>query len=267
MYPFIGLTQSIQLPTYILVISLTYSLSILYLYWRAGRSGKSQLITLDFSLMIMLGGFVGARLTHILYENLDYYLNNPLDVFKIWQGGFVFFGGFIGAFLATYIFARLKNENFFLWADFFTPVFPVGYALGRLGCFLNGCCFGELCNLPWAVEFTHPGLPGGARHPTQLYASAWELLVSLPVALIASRLARTKRPDTHGLVFISWVLVHSVGRILMEIYRADLRGPMLLGLSLATWMSFIFIFLSSWYLLKAKRLPGARSQVTGHKSQ
>lgn len=250
MYPFIVVTDQITLPVYLLILSTVYSLSIFWIYYQAEKKGFDRALTLDFCLAIMIGGFLGARILHIFYESPDYYLENLLNVFKIWQGGFVFFGGFIGALLATLAYSHYKQQNYGLWADFFTPLFPVGYAFGRLGCFFNGCCYGKICELSWAIEFNHPGLPTGLRHPTQLYAFFWELLVSLPLCIWTGRyLQKTKQQKKlAGAVFLVWIAAHSAGRIIMEFFRDDYRGFMPLELSIATWISALLLLVSLVWL-------------------
>src|SRR6185312_1101301 len=127
MYPLLRITPNWALPTYLVVISLTYCLCIYLVYRRAQniKAEKANLdvgIALDICLAIMLGGFIGARLLHVFYEEPGYYFEKPMRVFQVWQGGFVFYGGFFGALIASYAFIRKKNESFVKWADFFAPV-------------------------------------------------------------------------------------------------------------------------------------------------
>jgi phosphatidylglycerol:prolipoprotein diacylglycerol transferase len=236
-----------------LVISLTYCACVIWVYSRAKKLGLPQGPALDFCLMIMAGGFLGARLFHIFYENWEYYRLFPWDAFKVWRGGFVFYGGFLGALLACWLYARAFKQDFWAWADFFAPVLAIGYVFGRLACFLNGCCFGAHCDLPWAVEFQHPGLPTGPRHPTQLYAALWELFISFPVATwLAPKLEKAK-----GSIFLAWLISHSMGRLIMEQFRDDHRGAELLGLSVSTWLSLGLLSSALILMLKnrAKNAP------------
>ncbi|MCB0351653.1 MAG: prolipoprotein diacylglyceryl transferase [Bdellovibrionales bacterium] len=258
MYPFIVISDSLAIPTYLLTISLTYCLCILWVFIRAQKHPEiNPTVALDVCLSIMIGGLLGARSFHVLYENYEYYSQYPMDVFKLWQGGFVFYGGFIGALLATILFLRIRRESFWVWADFMAPVLAFGYALGRIGCFLNGCCFGRECTLPWAIEFSYTGLPTGLRHPTQLYATLWELGVVVVLLLLEWR--RNVKPlDNHsdikadnpktattrtGQLFLLWLFLHSIGRLIMEHFRDDFRGENYLELSISSWMS-IFIIIS-----------------------
>ncbi len=236
MLPLLKLTADWALPTYLLVISLTYCVCIFLVYWRANKLRISVLTALDICLAIMIGGLLGSRLLHIVYEEPRYYLENPLSVFKLWRGGFVFYGGLFGAWLTSWLYLRRKSEEFGRWADFFAPVLSLGYALGRIGCFLNGCCYGKFCAYSWAVDFHQTGLPLGPRHPTQLYATGWEFLVFALLIYIEKRWHASKW-DKPGLFFTLWLGLHSLGRLIMEYFREDDRGPFLLGQSPATWVS------------------------------
>jgi len=240
MYPFIPLGNGIYLPTYLLVISLTYSGCLIWVYHRARRLNQPVSVALDFCLAIMVGGFIGARAMHVFFENWNYYRLFPLEILKIWQGGFVFYGGFFGALVASLIYAKRAQQSFWQWADFFAPVLAVGYGVGRLGCLLNGCCFGELCEFPWAIDFHQPGLPSGARHPTQIYAMLWELSVTLPLLFWLPKRV-PERFKTAGQLFLTWLFLHALGRLLMESFRDDYRGPAILGLSVSTVISLVII--------------------------
>ena len=145
---------------------------------RAQQESLSRRILLDLSLVIMLGSFIGARTLHVLYEGLDYYLENPFQILMVWEGGFVFYGGAIGGLLGSAVFLRIRREDWRPWADLIAPVGAFGYGLGRLACFLNGCCYGKVCTFPWAVNFPHLW---ESRHPTQLYATflEWGICLTL----------------------------------------------------------------------------------------
>ena len=159
-------------------------MAILWAIKRARNKNLSRYTTLDISLGIMFGALLGARLFHVFYEQPSDYLADPLRIFMIWQGGFVFYGGAIGGFLGGFIVLKIKGERWRMWADFVAPIGAFGYGLGRMACFLNGCCHGKVCALPWAVRF--PGIEGG-RHPTQLYAAFLEWGICLFLLLLEKR--------------------------------------------------------------------------------
>ena len=161
MFPSIPITDSISIPTYLLIISFAYSLGILWVVHRSQTSNLDRNLTLDLCFVIMISGFVGARLFHVFYESPEVYLNHPTWIIKVWYGGFVFYGGALTAFVASLLYLRLKKQPLAPWADLFAPVGAAGYAVGRLGCFFNGCCYGKICTLPWGFRF--PGAEGNRR--------------------------------------------------------------------------------------------------------
>lgn len=221
----------------------------------------------------MISALIGSRGFHVFYESFDYYRQKPWDVLKVWQGGFVFYGGLIGALVGLIAVTKIKKASFWSWADFFAPVVSLGYALGRLGCFLGGCCYGRECELPWAVEFTHPGMPTGLRHPTQLYATALESLVFVFLLWLERkqrqhRQHRDQEPglgsapyralnsylQTPGALFLSWLILHGIGRIIMEVFRDDYRGAMPMGISVSAWIAATMVSVSVLVLSLRARL-------------
>lgn len=124
-----------------------------------------------------LGVIIGGRLGSVLFYSLPYYLANPLDIFKVWQGGMSFHGGLIGVMLAVWWFNRRGQRRFFDTTDFLIPVVPVGLFFGRIANFINAELWGAPSSLPWAVVF--PGAAAGSipRHPSQLYEALLEGLL------------------------------------------------------------------------------------------
>lgn len=249
MYPFIALSPQLQISTYLLIISLVYSYS---LFWVVKRAQKRKLPfeeTLNLSLCIMVGGFLGARILHILYEEPHFYLDHPMEIFKFWNGGFVYYGGALGAALLTWLWVKYKKLSYFQWADLFTPVFALGYGMGRLACFFNGCCYGKSCDLPWALQFKN--LPGSEallyRHPTQLYAFLWALALTTSILVLEKKATAYKWFQKPGQIFLFWLFFHGVGRVFMESFRDDFRGESILGLSVSTWISLSLMLVSSHF--------------------
>lgn len=185
----------------------------------------------------MISAFVGARLFHVLYENPEIYLQNPWAIFYFWNGGFVFYGGALLVALTGWIFFRKRTKEPLAYFDLFTPVASLGYVIGRWACYLAGCCYGRYCSLPWAVK---------GRHPTQLYASFWEL----GVLLILLGLEKKNQPK--GRIFFLWILLHAIGRILMESFRDDFRGAEP-GLSISAWISLALIVAGACGLWRGQR--------------
>lgn len=250
MWPFLVRTDGFYLPTYIVINSLVFSLGIIWIYKRALKQGFNVNNVLDMAMYAMLGIFVGSRLVHVLVERPDYYMSHPWDVFKVWQGGFVYYGGLIGGTLTAYIVSRMKGMNLRRHLDLAAPVLALGYSIGRWGCFLAGCCYGRACDLPWAVKFP-PGVeaaPFVPRHPTQIYSSLWEAGV-FAVLILGERTGRLKGP---GRLFGAWLLLHAIGRGIIEQFRDDFRGPAIFNLSISTWISLALAATGIWLLVTSK---------------
>jgi phosphatidylglycerol---prolipoprotein diacylglyceryl transferase len=240
---------SITLPTYHVFMSLLLSGLAYFIYWRADKKQMSGTTALDLFLFAVLGGTVGARVFHIIYEEPAYYWQSPWKVFYFWEGGFVYFAGLLAGLLAGYMTVKIKRESFTLWADFCAPVISLGYALGRIACFLEGCCYGKVCDLPWAYRFGELNLSTNeflysSRHPTQLYAFAMELLIFFFILHLEKMKKFSSRP---GSLFMFWLLLHALGRIVMEAFRDDDRGFFIFGLSVSTVISLFLVATSALY--------------------
>lgn len=164
----------------------------------------------DLGFWIIIGGVVGARLAFVLANPAEY-LDNPLLVFRVDRGGLMYYGGFVGGILAVILFARRRKLPLPEVSDVAASGLPLGHALGRFGCFLNGCCFGGETTCGWAATF-HDHLP---RHPTQLYEAGFNLLV---YGLLLFALSRRWRP---GRVFALYLLVYPPFRFAIQFLRDD----------------------------------------------
>ncbi len=187
--------------------------------WWLTRTGRNYGFNLedwiDFALIILLSGVVGARLLYVLLHLPDY-ASAPITILYVWQGGLAFHGGVAGAIIAGYIFACVRRISFPLLADLSAPALALGYAIARIGCFLNGCCYGHRCDLPWGVTFppgTEAGAGGFPRHPTQLYACAASFIIFLVLARLQPRI------KVRGNLFLLYLVLYSVYRFIVEFFR------------------------------------------------
>jgi phosphatidylglycerol:prolipoprotein diacylglycerol transferase len=241
-----GLLPSIELfgtsiPTYYPIISLSFCICLIWLIRRGRYFKLDERLVIDSSLLVMATSFLGARLFHILFEDLSFYLQHPLDIFKFWNGGFVFYGGLLLTLFCGFLFLKWHQQKKSCWFDLYAPVAALGYALGRIACLVTGCCYGGVCEIH-GYEF---------RHPTQLYAVVFELgIVFFLIHIEKSGHLLKKFKNVPGYLFCLWILLHSFGRIVMESFRADPRGAMPLGLSLATWISIFLISFDLIYIRK-----------------
>ena len=129
----------------------------------------------DLIIYLVLGIILGGRLGYVIFYNLEYYIQNSFEIFKLWQGGMSFHGGLLGVIVAIFIFSKNKDTNFFKYSDIVACVAPIGIFLGRIANFINGELFGKISTLPWAVISPNGG--NIARHPSQIYEAILEGLL------------------------------------------------------------------------------------------
>jgi phosphatidylglycerol---prolipoprotein diacylglyceryl transferase len=178
-------------------------------YWSFNDEQVSDLIFYG-----MLGIIVGGRLGSVLFYNFSNYLQNPIEIFYIQQGGMSFHGGLIGVIVAVWFFARKTNNSFFKVSDFVAPAVPIGLGSGRIGNFINGELWGGPSDLPWAMIFPDPAAGGIARHPSQLYEA---LLEGLVLFIILWWFSKTPRPVKA--VFGLFLIGYGVFRFMIEFVR------------------------------------------------
>lgn len=197
----------------------------------ARRKGMETEVVYDLVLAAAVGGILGSRLIYVL-ANWPEFALNPLHALAIWEGGLVFYGGLVGGALTCWLVILRKKLSFFKVADMVAPSLAMGAAVGRVGCFLNGCCYGVITNLPWAVY-----LNGEPRHPTQLYDMAYNLVIFGVLWNLRKRIAQ------EGLLFWLFLMMYSIGRFGVEFLRVNPR--ILAGLSGSQLTSFVLFVVSA----------------------
>ncbi|MCD5397465.1 prolipoprotein diacylglyceryl transferase [candidate division NPL-UPA2 bacterium] len=186
----------------------------------ARRKGIGEESIVNLSLYVVVAGIVGARLYHIAFYGLSNHLCHPAEILAVWRGGLAFHGSIIGGLLAVIWFAKRQKISFWKLSDTLTPSLILGQALGRIGCFLNGCCHGIPTRLPWGIIFPE-GSPANWEygfqplHPTQLYQAILNLLLFLFLW------GRRKKGKYDGQLFLLYLILYSGGRFLVEIFRGD----------------------------------------------
>ena len=168
----------------------------------------------DFVLWVTLGIILGGRIGYVLFYNLDLYLAHPLEVFKLWDGGMSFHGGFLGCVGAVVLFALKRNISILSLGDLTCAVAPIGLFLGRLANFVNGELWGRPTDVPWAMIF--PNADELPRHPSQLYEAALEGLVLFTFLTVLVRRGALRRP---GLIVGAFAIGYAVLRSLCELFR------------------------------------------------
>ncbi|MBI2546400.1 prolipoprotein diacylglyceryl transferase [Candidatus Woesearchaeota archaeon] len=193
-----------------------YMLSFIIAYFMIRYLAKQRKLGItdddaaDLILYILVGVVAGARVFYIVFYNLQYYLQNPLEMVAVWHGGLSFHGGLAGAALAGWYFCRKKKISFYKLADIAVIPAAIGLALGRIGNFLNGEVYGRVTEMPWGVKFPDAE---GFRHPSQLYESLKNLAIFATLWKIKDKML----PD--GFLFWSFVTMYGLLRFLIEFVK------------------------------------------------
>jgi phosphatidylglycerol:prolipoprotein diacylglycerol transferase len=244
------------LHTYGLLVALGFLAAL----WVAGRLGRRDGLNADaitnLGIYCALAAIVGAKVMLLIVEPGDFFSWATL------QAGGVFYGGLIAALAVSWWYMRRTNLPALRTADVFAPAIALGHAIGRLGCFSAGCCWGVECHLPWAVTFTNPvanelvGVPlNRPLHPTQLYESFAEFLI---FGLLYWRI---RRPHATGQIISLYLMLYSTARFAVEFFRYHEQGN-LWGTALDTsqWISIgLFLLGASWFVVGRRTVPVAQA--------
>lgn len=228
---------------------------------RAAATGLDPERVWNLGVYMVLAGLVGAKLWYVL-SDWGYFSQNPGQLFSLemLQAGGVFYGGFLGALITAVAYASWAKLSFLPLADAYMPGLALGHALGRLGCFFAGCCWGKETEVAWGVTFTDPaaaqivGTPLGIRlHPTQLYESAAEF------AIFGILWWLTGRQKFTGQIFAAFVILYGAVRFTNEFFRGDPGRTMLFdgAMSLMQVVSIGLVLLGVILWLRGARTPAA----------
>ena len=171
----------------------------------------------DFILWVTVGIILGGRTGYVLFYNLPFFLQNPFEIFELWNGGMSFHGGFLGCVAAVILFARRYDLPILSLGDITTAVGPIGLFLGRIANFINSELWGREADpsLPWAMVFPTDRLHL-LRHPSQLYEAGLEGILLFVILAVMIRLGALKRP---GLILGSFIALYGLARIIGEHFR------------------------------------------------
>ena len=251
MHPVLVKIFGLEIHTYGFFIAVAFIVS-LFIAGRLGENeGIKKEIIYDLAFYILIFSIIGARILYVVIEH-QYYLRHPLNILKIWQGGLVYYGGFIGAVLAGIFYIRkFKELSFFKVGDIFLTVLPLGQAIGRLGCLSAGCCYGKPCSLPWAITFHNKESLAPLNiplHPTEAYHAVANFIIFL----ILFHIIR-KRRKFYGEIVVLYGIFYSIGRFIVEFFRGDPRGHVWLFSTSQVISIFIFIVaIIGYFVLKKK---------------
>lgn len=221
---FLPLLGGKSLHTYGLMVALGFLFGMIYVRRESRRVGLNEDQVMDLFFYLAVAGLVGSRILYVMVS-VDDFWSDPMVFFRVWEGGLVFQGGVIGSLLVAVFYIRKHKLPFYLCADTFVPALSLGHALGRLGCFFAGCCYGKQCGLydAFCLVFPHnpdtvapPGIP---LMPTQLMESFGEFM------LFGFLIFYRWRKPFDGAVFLMYLMTYSVLRSIVEVFRGDtVRG-------------------------------------------
>lgn len=260
MHPVLFSIGSFELANYGLMTALGYTVAALYLLPRIKKINLDKDTFWNLIFIAFMGALLGAKLLFIIvsWPHLGETLAQKITtIVQDFRYGFVFFGGMIVSVTTLIWYMKKKKLPILKTSDFMIVALPLGHALGRIGCFLAGCCYGRPTDLPWGVTFTDPHslvapeLLGIPLHPTQLYESGLNFLLFFLLHTLY------KKPHKDGSILVCYVACYSFLRFFIEFFRGDFRGAFILGLSPSQLISIIITLLAGalWIRMAKKETP------------
>jgi phosphatidylglycerol:prolipoprotein diacylglycerol transferase len=249
------------LPTYGVLVAAAFLTAL----WLAGRLAREAGLNPDsvtnLGIYCALAAIAGAKLMMFVVDH-DYYAQHPGEILSIstLRAGGVFYGGLLAALAVSVWYMRKTKLPGWKTADVFAPAIALGHGIGRIGCFMAGCCWGVECDRPWAVTFTSPvahelvGVPlNVAIHPTQLYEAFAEFVI---FGLLYWRI---RRPHGQGRIIGMYLMLYAAARFTVEFFRVHEQGNLLNGpLDTSQWISGCLFVLGAVFVWRARR-PAAIS--------
>jgi len=229
MYRILFTIGSFPIYSYGVMLALAFIIGIFLAMKEAKRLGENPERVLDISLYLILGALIGGRLGYVIF-NLDYYLKNPIKMLYFRQGGLSFLGAFLIALFLCWLYVKRTKLSFWKFADIAAPSVAIGIGIARIGCFLNGCCYG-LISEKYGVEFPALNMPpmylqqlkdgliaSGSAYtlpviPTQLYSCLYAFLIFF----ILLGIKKYKKYD--GYLFLNFLVLYSISRFTIEFFR------------------------------------------------
>lgn len=232
MYPQICKIGPFTIYSYGLMLTLGFLISLLLASRQAKKQDIDADIVFNFSFGLIIFGIIGGRIFYII-QNINYYLKNPGEILMFQHGGLAWFGGLFFGFIFSILYLKKKNLRVYRIFDLISPFLALGQAIGRVGCLLNGCCFGKATDRLGLYFKVHDAV----LIPTQIYSSLLLILIFIILRFFQDR------PHKEGQIFFSYLLLYSLKRFLLEFWRAD-NAIILFGLTLFQLLSIIIFFLA-----------------------
>lgn len=245
MYPVLFEIGGITIYAFGTMLALAFIVGLGVARYEMKERGFDPDLAYDLVLGVALGSLVGARIFYVVGHWSDYYSRNLIEILRVWNGGLVFYGGLLGGAIGLILIARTKNLNIFRLGDAVAAPLAIGTAIGRLGCFLNGCCYGITTKEPWGVEF----LDRGRYLPTQLIEMVWALIVFGAIFFWLEKKVKFK---ADGSLFLIYLVLYSFGRFFVEFIRYSswkLGGV----LSFAQLISIVVFAVSLYFIIRRRQ--------------
>jgi phosphatidylglycerol:prolipoprotein diacylglycerol transferase len=249
MHPIIFRIGPLTLYSYGLALAVAFVVATLIVYNSAKTEGLDTTKLLDLGFYGILFGIIGSRILYIL-QNPSEFIASPLRIFMLWEGGLVFYGGILGGILATIFLLKKYRLPFWKTMDVLAPPLVLAQAIGRVGCFMAGCCYGKPSGLPWAVTFNNPNTlaqKGFSLHPTQLYHSIANLIIFCILFFFVR-----KRKQFNGQIFCLYLCMYPFARFFIEFFRGDLKIHLTGPLNLTQGFSIIIFLIGVFFYWRLK---------------
>ncbi|MDP3731742.1 MAG: prolipoprotein diacylglyceryl transferase [Candidatus Omnitrophota bacterium] len=241
MYPTICKIGPFTIYSYGLMLAIAFLVSSTLAVLQAKIEKMNPDTIFNFSFIVFISGIIGARTLYII-ENIAYYLKNPLEIMMLALGGLSWFGGLMLGLILGTIYLKKKKLSIYMTLDLVIPFVALGQAIGRIGCLLNGCCFGKISK--FGIYFPVHKL---FLIPTQIYSSLALIFIFIILRFIQ------ERPHKEGEIFFAYLILYSIKRFSIEFWRAD-NETILFGLTLFQLISIAIFSLSVLKLLTIKKV-------------
>ena len=241
MFPNLFTIGPFTLHSYGLLVAIGFITGITITTKLGKHEGISSEKIMDMGFIIVLSAILGSRLLYVII-NSRYFIQNPLEILYIWEGGLVFSGGLLGVILIMIFYTRKHKLSLFKIGDLWAPAIAIGQAIGRLGCLMAGCCYGKPTDLGFGLTFTNPHSLAPLNiplHPTQLYSAITGFIIFGILMLLY------KKRTFNGQVFLWFLILHSTARLFVERFRGDERGIFLNSNMTTTQLVAMLILMAS----------------------
>ena len=254
MYPLLFELGPLSIYSYGVLLATAYIVGLRFALRRADQAGLNGQRVMDLGILIIISALVGAKLMLFAVE-FDRFTSDPAQLLVLLKSGGVYYGGLLLAVPVSWWYIFNYQLPFWITCDLFAPGIALGQAVGRMGCLLAGCCYGQATEIPWGITFTNTlaaanvGTPlGVALHPTQLYEALAMLLV-LGVLLASERYWRS----FPGRTFWTYLLLYGLARFVIEFYRGDPRGLVFDAVPTSQFLSALIVPISLSMLVYLRR--------------